>query len=404
MSRRITPEEKAYLLSLKPEDITYELGMDLFADHVKKVDGKVIEVKSKFETNDRFVLKAGEYMNKEDIVTTVGSFIFNKFIIEPRFAEHLGYNNNVIDADGLKDLESQLSKLLLDDKITTTDFGDYFDRIQWLGMQFHEPLSASFTMRGLKPNQKVMKRKAELVKENKEALEKGDVMVMSAIEKELVKLAEQEVGDDPSMDLYYSGARGSISNNYKQLSIVKGPVFNKTIGKYQFIESNFFDGLKKSELSAAGTNVENGQYPKSCGTAVSGYKAKQISSLGQAVILRKDVKDCGTKGYIETVIPKSMKAKFIYRYVIDNGKLVLIDDSNIDNYVGKKVKLRSIMYCGCDSGVCMTCAGTLFEKLQIDSIGLTTTTLTGALLNLKMKSFHDTSVKVNEINLDDMTF
>ena len=404
MSRRITPEEKAYLLSLKPEDITYELGMELFADHIKKVDGKIVEVKSKFETDDRFLLKAGEYINKEDVITTVGSFIFNKFIIEPRFAQHLGYNNNVIDADGLKDLESQLSKLLLDDKITTTDFGDYFDRIQWLGMQFHEPLSASFTMRGLKPNQKVMKRKAELVKENKEALEKGDVMVMSAIEKELVKLAEKEVGDDPSMDLYYSGARGSISNNYKQLSIVKGPVFNKTIGKYQFIENNFFDGLSKDELAAAGTNVINGQYPKSCGTAVSGYKAKQISSLGQAVVLRKDVQDCGTKGYIEIVIPKSMKSKFIYRYVIDNGKPVLLDDNTIDKYVGKKVKLRSIMYCGCDSGVCMTCAGTLFEKLQIDSIGLTTSTLTGALLNLKMKSFHDTSVKVNEINLDDMTF
>ena len=224
--RRITAEEKEYLLSLKPEDITYELGMQLFADHVRKVDGKIIQEKSKFEPDDRFVLKAGEYMNDKDIVTTVGSFIFNKFIIEPKFGKLLGYNNNVIDADGLKDLESQLSKLLLDDKITTTDFGDYLDRIQWLGMQFHEPLAASFTMRGLKPVPAVMKRKAELVKENKEAIEKGDIMVMSAIEKELVKLAEREIGDDPAMDLYYSGARGSISNNYKQLSIVKGPVFN----------------------------------------------------------------------------------------------------------------------------------------------------------------------------------
>ena len=402
--RRITAEEKEYLLSLKPEDITYELGMQLFADHVRKVDGKIIQEKSKFEPDDRFVLKAGEYMNDKDIVTTVGSFIFNKFIIEPKFGELLGYNNNVIDADGLKDLESQLSKLLLDDKITTTDFGDYLDRIQWLGMQFHEPLAASFTMRGLKPVPAVMKRKAELVKENKEALEKGDIMVMSAIEKELVKLAEQEIGDDPAMDLYYSGARGSISNNYKQLSIVKGPVFNKTIGKYQFIESNFFDGIKKDEIAAAGTNVINGQYPKSCGTAVSGYKAKQVSSLGQAVVLRKDVLDCGTKGYVEIVIPPSMKAKFMYRYIIEGNKTVLLDDNTIGKYVGKKVKLRSIMYCGCDSGVCMTCAGRLFEKLQIDSIGLTTSTLTGALLNLKMKAFHDTSVKTNEINLDDMTF
>lgn len=401
---RISAEDKQYLLSLKPEDITYELGMQLFADHVKKVDGKVVEVKSRFETYDTFVLKAGEYTNKEDIVTTVGSFIFNKFIIEPRFAEFLGYVNDEINSDGLKSLENKLSKLLLEDKINTTDFADYFDRIQWLGMQFHEPLAASFTMRGLKPIPKVVKRREELIKQNKEALEKGDVMVMSAIEKELVKLAEEEIGDDPSMDLYYSGARGSISNNYKQLSVVKGPVFNKTIGKYQFIQNSFFEGLRKEDIAAAGTHVINGQYPKSCGTAVSGYKAKQVSSLGQAVVLRKDVPDCGTKGYIEIVIPPSMKSKFLYRYVIDNNKLVMLDDNNMDNYVGKKIKLRSIMYCGCDSGVCMTCAGKLFEKLQIDSIGLTTSTLTGALLNLKMKAFHDSSVKVNEIDLNDLTF
>lgn len=386
---RISKEDKEFLLSLKPEDITYELGMNLFADHIeKREDGKIVEVKSRFEPYDTFLLKKGEYMNKEDIVTTVGSFIFNKFIIEPRFGELLGYNNDVIDADGLKSLENKLSELLLEDKINTTDFGDYLNRIQWLGMQFHEPLAASFTMRGLKPNAKVLKRRDELVKQNKEALEKGDVLVMSAIEKELVELAKQEVGDDPSMDLYYSGARGSIPNNYKQLSIVKGPIHNKTTGKYQFIQNNFFDGLSKDELASAATNVINGQYPKSCGTAVSGYKAKQVSSLGQAVVLRKDVPDCGTKGYIEIVISPSMKSKFLYRYVIDGNKLVMLDNENIKNYVGKKIKLRSIMYCGCDSGVCMTCAGKLFEKLQIDSIGLTTSTLTGALLNLKMKAFN----------------
>ena len=402
--RRISEEEKRYIMSLRPEDITYELGMSLFADHVRKVDGKIVEEKSRFEPTDYFQLKAGEYINRTDIETTVGTFIFNKFIIEPLFTEHVDYVNWELTDGGLGKLEGILSELLLEDKIDTTMFGDYLDRVQWLGMQFHEPLAASFTMRGLKPLESVVKRRDELIEENKEALEKGDIMTMSAIEKELVELAKKEISDDPSMDLYYSGARGSIPNNYKQLSIVKGPVFNKTIGKYQFIKKSFFEGLDKEDLAAAATNVVNGQYPKSCGTAISGYKAKQVSSLGQAVILRKDVQDCGTKGYVEIVIPPSMKSKFLYRYVIDGGKPVLLDNNNIDNYVGKKVKLRSIMYCGCDSGVCMTCAGRLFEKLQIDAIGLTTSTLTGALLNLKMKAFHDSSVKVNAIDLDDMTF
>ena len=99
-----------------------------------------------------------------------------------------------------------------------------------------------------------------------------------------------------------------------------------------------------------------------------------------------------------------MKSKFLYRYIIDGDKLVLLTKENIDKYVGKKIKLRSIMYCGADSGVCMTCAGKQYEQIEIDSIGLTTSTLTGALLNLKMKSFHDSSVKMQAIDLDDMTF
>ena len=90
---RISEQDKQYLLSLKPEDITYELGMKLFANTVKNENGKIVEVKSRFEPTDIFNLKKGEYFNKTDIETTVGSFIFNKFIIEPLFTEYLDYIN-----------------------------------------------------------------------------------------------------------------------------------------------------------------------------------------------------------------------------------------------------------------------------------------------------------------------
>ena len=143
------------------------------ADSKSPRDGKIIEVPSKFEPTDFFLLKAGEYFNKEDVETTVGSFIFNKFIIEPRFSQYIDYVNFEITDDGLGKLESQLSQLLLVDTITTDDFADYLNRIQWLGMEFHEPLAASFTMRGLKPLDSVVKRREQLIKQNKEALEKG---------------------------------------------------------------------------------------------------------------------------------------------------------------------------------------------------------------------------------------
>lgn len=405
IAKKISAEDKAYLLSLKPDDIDYKLGMDLFADKVTKDSNGNIKIKeSRFEPTDEFDLKAGEYINRTDVNTTVGLFIFNKFIVEPVFSKFIDYVNFTIDDKGLGKFEGMLSQLLLTDEITTADFADYLNRIQWLGMQFHEPLAASFTMRGMKPVDKVIKARDKMIKDNKEALDKGDILVMSSIEKTLVKMAEEEIGDDPSMDLYYSGARGSISNNYKQLSIVKGPIMNKTTGKYEFVKNCFYEGIKKEDIAATATNVTNGAYPKACGTAISGYKGKQISAAMQSVVLRDDIKDCNSKGYVDIVLVPEIAGKVEYREIIENGKLVTLTKENIPKYIGKRIKLRSIMYCGADYGVCLTCAGTAYQKLGIKTIGLTARTFTGALLNMKMKSFHDTSVKVTEIDLNDLTF
>lgn len=400
MTRRISDEEKKYLLSINYADIDYNLLMGLFSDTYE--NGKI--KKSKFEPQDVFLLKKGEYINTENMDTTVGMFIFNKFIIEPRFSKVVGYVNYTINSKGLKNLESQLSEFLRDDIITSEDFADYLMRIQWFGNKLHEPLASSFTMRGIKPIDKVIKERDRLIKENQKALEKGDIIVMSEIESKLVKMAEEEIGDDPSMDLYYSGARGSISNNYKQLSIVKGPIMNLASGKYEFVENNFYEGISKDKISSTGSNVVNGAYPKTCDVKESGYKSKQMNAALQSIVLRNDVKDCGSKGYIEVLLTPEVASKCNDRYIIDNGKLVLLSSETIKKYIGKVVKLRSIMYCGCDYGVCLTCAGLSFKKIGIEVVGLTGNALTGSLVNLKMKSFHDTSVKTNTIDLNDITF
>ena len=101
-------------------------------------------------------------------------------------------------------------------------------------------------------------------------------------------------------------------------------------------------------------------------------------------------------------ITPELKNDFNYRYIIEGNKLVLIDDSNLDKYVGKTVKMRSPMYC-VGKKLCRVCAGTIHEKLEIENIGLTSTKVASTLLNLSMKKFHDTSTKTNEINLNKMT-
>jgi hypothetical protein len=398
---KLPENEKKYLLSLKPEDITFDLLVDLFGDKSKVEKGKVKVVPSRIKTSDEFVLEKGEYINSERVTTNAGLFIYNKLIVERELKDVLGYVNVTINSGQLGAIEDKLSKALLNDDIAVEAMSSYLNRTQWLSMQFHSVISGSFTMGTLKPLPGVMKQRNQMLKDNREKLDKGDVVAAAKIEKDLLKVAEEELKHDHGLDLYKSGARGSFGNNFKTISVMKGPVFNPSTGEFDIIESNFMEGIRKEDIPSFGNSVVTGAYPKAIGTATSGYFSKQIIAALQAVQLDKKGSDCGTKGYLKTTIQPSSTKDFLYRYIMDGGKLVLLTDKNIGGYVGKEVKMRSPMYCT-GKKKCRVCAGLMYEKLNIQNVGLTASRVSSTLLNLSMKKFHDTSAKVSAIKPDNM--
>lgn len=393
---KLSDKDKAYLLTLRPEDIKFSLLLSLFADKSNRTGRKVIVVPSRMQTSDEFILEKGEYFNKERVNTNAGLFIYNKLIVERELANVLGYVNTPINSGALGKIEKKLSDALLTDRITVEAFVNYLNRTQWLAKQFHSVISGSFTMNTLKPSNKVIKERDKLLKENREKISQGDVITSVKIEKQLLEIADNELSDDHGLDLYKSGARGSFGNNFKNISVMKGSVFNPTTGKFDIVESNFMEGIRKEELSTYGNAIITGAYPKAIGTATSGYFSKQIIAALQAVTLDKKGSDCGSIGYLRVRIPEDRVEDYRYRYIAEGSKLTLLDDNNIGNYVGKEVKLRSPMYCT-SKNLCRVCAGLMYEKLQIDNIGMTAARVSSTLLNLSMKKFHDSSAKLSKI-------
>ena len=405
---KLSDKDKAYLLSLKPGDITFELLLDLFADKSqldkdpKGLTGTRLKViPCRIKTSDEFDLAANEYFNKEKVHTNAGQFIYNKLIVEKNLSGVLGYIDKPINSSVLGGIEDKLSKALLNDVITVDQMVEYLNTTQWLSMQFHSVLASSFTMKSLKPIPKVVQTRNKLIKENKDKLDKGDVDAAVKIEKQLLAIADEELKGDVGMNLYKSGARGSFGNNFKNISVMKGPVFNPVTGQFDVVTSNFMEGINKDEIPVYGNAIITGAYPKAIGTAVSGYFSKQIIAALQAVTLDKPGTDCGTKGYLTITIHPGNETDFLYRFVIENGKLVELTDSNIKSYVGKTVKMRSAMYCT-GKKLCATCAGKMYHKLQIDNIGLTAARVSSTLLNLSMKKFHDSSAKINQVKINDL--
>ena len=294
----ITEAQKKYLLSLTPDDLTFSTLVDLFGDTVDPKTAIKNKPTSKFNTTDEMVLNPGEYFVKEKTNTTVGRFIYNKYIVERiGLQDILGYVNEPLTAGAGKKNEALLAKALVEDRMTVDQFYDYVDYRDNLGMQLHPVICASFTMNTIKTPASVQKKKAELFKKYDKELKDGDIVISERIEKELMKMAKDELKGDPGLDLYDSEARGNYGN-YKNMNLFKGATMNNSTGKFEIVQSSFMDGIRKEDIHSFGNAVIAGDYPKAVGRMSADIKPTKlletiikIQSAANAFIIRVGFND-----------------------------------------------------------------------------------------------------------------
>lgn len=394
-SRALNEDEIKEVLSLRPEDITRTKIIDLFA--VEK------DHKPRFNPNDYFTLYKKDWNNLESdrIETTIGRYVFNIFIIKPFLEKHIPYVNETLDGDGFKKLEDRITALLLDDIITTKQFADYLNRVEWLGFSFTPILCPSTNVTFTKPLASVTKRKKELLEQYKDEL-KGEnaANIAGKIEKELLNMAKEELKDNAGMELYKSNAGSKFGNHYKNFAVMKGASKSLSKNKFEVIESNYLEGIKSKDIPTVGDNLVVAAYSRTVDTQMGGYLVKQASAAYQTIVLDKPGSDCGTNLTLKIKLEKSNQDLFMYRYIVVGNKLLLLTPSNIGNYLGKTVRMRSPMFCA-SKKICSKCAGELFYKLDITNVGLLCSGMNSAILNASMKKFHDQTIKTILVNPED---
>jgi hypothetical protein len=392
MKRKLTVAETNRILSITEKDINMQLLKDMFA--IKKgVDEPV------FNTYDTFILPAKKLYNEERIETTVGRYVFNMYVIPKKYLEKYGYQNLVFTSDAISGLESNLSEMLLEDEITSKEYGQYLDRGEWLTMGTSYFLSPTMDYDINTPLPEVIALRDQLFEKYKDEIKKGDPNVADLIEKELLGLAKKILKEKGSeaYDFFGSG-EFNFSNNYKKTSIFGGALENPYTKKLEILKSNYIDGISKEEFHHFANLTIIGGYSRNVETQKGGYETKKINNAVQNVVLDDAGSDCGTNQYLTVEIPSKMKDMFLNRYVLDSGKLVLLEKSNISKFIDKEVKMRSPMLCKGDK-ICSKCSGELFYKLGMLNAGLLSTTLSGNLMNMSMKKFHDTSIKFKKMDI-----
>ena len=384
-------------------DYAYICG--IFGDKaVKKENGSWEVITSPFKPTDEFYLEPGEYHNKARIRTTIGQLITNKYFFEEddlfRFTDYI---NKAMTKKVYGDINAVIADAYMTD-LTSDELFRFFKRTEFFMMKMHHIISCSLTADAITPDAEVVKRKKELIEKNKDKIAEGDVVTAAKMQDELLAIAEKNLKakGDVTLDLFKSGARGAFDNAYKNIAVMRGAVFNPTTGKYDIVTSNYMEGISKEDMGAMANSIISGAYPKAIGTGVSGYLSKQLNAALQSIVIHTDIFDCGSKGYIEEILTMHNTKDFMYRYMIEGSKLVLLEPSNSSKYIGKKIKFRSPMFC--KNTLCVACAGQQSLKLENKNVGLTANKLSSTLTNYNMKKFHSNSVKIKKIDLNDISF
>lgn len=403
VSKTITDQSDIdFLINLKDDDITTSLIMELFADFGKY---------QKYNPYDIITIPAGGYggplpngkekKNKKPFTTTVGRLVFNKYFIEcePELLDFIGFVNENINKKTYGNIFDTIGYSVLEDKISIDTYKRFCKKTQKF-MPYVSILAPNHSDNMLTITKKINKRKAELIKENKEAFDNGDVIVVDKVSKELLDYARELLKDDPAMDMFLSGAGGSFENNFKNMFIMRGSVQDPDPRKsYNIITSNYVDGVSKEEYSKLANTLAAGPYSRSKKTELGGYWEKLFLTSLQHVILEEPGSDCGTKRHIDLKVTNKNIGSIMYCYAINNdGSLTEITSENKSKFIGKTVSIRFSSMCESKNGICNKCAGNLFYRLGIRNVGASTPQIPSTLKVLSMKLFHDDQLNFTEMD------
>lgn len=344
---------------------------------------------------------------KPKTLTTLGIFIANKFILEDLGI--FGYVNKPITGKLNGAIDGAMSKALMSGDITREQYGQYIDRTQWLyggPLAFIINTSLSETLLSLPPAAKKLREK--LLAENKDAIAANDPQAAVHIERAVVNAALEEMrkSGDPSMALFDSGCGIDPYNQYKTIMVMKGAVQDNTGESptgYKVITSNYDSGISKEDMPKIADTVVSSAYSSGVFTQDSGTNGKKYNALFQRVRIENRGSDCGTKDCLDIMITKDNAEDYIWRYIMVNGKPLMLTPENIKQYIDKNVKLRSPVHCKAkDPEYCSVCVGDRPYRIGIRNIGFTMMTISGATLNASLKKKHDISIKLRTITVDDV--
>ncbi len=344
----------------------------------------------------------GEIKTKK-IETSVGRIIFNQGI-----PQNLGFINREedqfqyeIDFPVMKKTMGTIIERVID-RHGLTESAEVIDYIKSLGFKYSTLAGITFSMDDVQ----VPEAKKGLLKEADKEIEtirkqyarglitneeryNAVISVWEKTTKEVSKAMEENFEElNPIYMMVKSGARGNM-NQLRQIAGIRGLMASTTGKAVEIpIKASFAEGLDALEYFISAHGARKGLSDTALRTADSGYLTRRLVDVSQDIIVREH--DCGTEDgmYIYDIkdgnqIIEKMQERLMGRFTLEDvihpkTKEIIVDthtmitDEIADQIVEagiEKVKVRSVLGCRSNHGVCQKCYGMGLARRNLVEIG-----------------------------------
>ncbi|MGL6130758.1 MAG: hypothetical protein ACRCZ9_03955 [Fusobacteriaceae bacterium] len=393
--KSVKPDMVSEILNMEPKAITKSFLFNRLrlADTLKK--------KRLNDCRDTVVIPRGGYKGiNTDTVTSLGKLIINKVIFQ-----FMGepYHNVEFNRKNVEAIFTKMADDVFNSIIDISKYKECLNIFEDFAFSLGGFINPSIETGMMIENKEITKMRTDLLEEHREKLEAGDVATASMVESALVKKASDLHKDCDMYELFDSGSKAKMGNEYKKMFLMVGAV-PKDLSSTTFhvSPSNFSNGTSIKEQHALANQMIIAGYFRAKNPQIGGYFAKQGASIFQSLMLDKYGTDCGSDGVRTLHIEESNKAQIIDRYCVTGDSTVLITMANVNDYVGKTIKIRTPTECR-SKFICNKCAGDRFYKLtgvrdDIVPAGLFLTKTQTELTQKSLKKVHVMTLRTVPIN------
>ena len=251
-----------------------------------------------------------------------------------------------------------------------------------------------------------------------------EVRIWTEATREVQEAMQKEFADlkyNPVDMMITSGARGNMTQ-MRQIAGMRGLVANPRGDMIpRPIKSNFREGLETLEYFIATPGARKGLVDTALRTADSGYLTRRLHDVAQELIVRED--DCGTtlgvwvdnvqkdtantRAYLET---KLFGRALLNEVELSDGRVLakntILGDDDVDalrdDAKVSRVRVRSVLTCDAEVGVCKFCYGRSLATGQSIELGEAVGVIAAQSIGepgtqLTMRTFHTGGVAGKDI-------